>query len=72
MTRFAIRRDALRRLLAEKSLPPLLVIDERNVTYLTGFTGDSTYLLVAPGRYRRNEQRQLVRIGDFALPGETD
>jgi Xaa-Pro aminopeptidase len=50
MTRFAIRRDALRRLLAEKSLPPLLVTDERNVTYLTGFTGDSTYLLVAPGR----------------------
>ena len=47
MTEFSARRDALRRLLAEKSLEGLLVTDERNVTYLTGFTGDSSYLLVS-------------------------
>jgi Xaa-Pro aminopeptidase len=46
MTVFATRRDALRRLLVDKSLEALLVTDERNVTYLTGFTGDSSYLLV--------------------------
>ena len=47
---FAQRRDTLRRLLAEKKLPSLLVTDETNVTYLTGFTGDSSYLLVAGDR----------------------
>lgn len=47
---FAQRRDYLRHLLKEKSLDALLVTDERNVTYLTGFTGDSSYLLVAGDR----------------------
>ena len=46
MSLFARRRDALRRLLAEKSLAALLVTDESNVTYLTGFTGDSSFLIV--------------------------
>src|SRR5262245_53422908 len=50
MPNFAHRRENLRRLLAEKQLPALLVTDERNVTYLTGFTGDSSYLLVTPSR----------------------
>lgn len=53
MSPFVGRRDALRRLLADKSLDALLVSDERNVTYLTGFTGDSTYLLV-------RRQRELL------------
>jgi Xaa-Pro aminopeptidase len=47
---FAQRREALRRLLADRSLDSLLVSDEHNVTYLTGFTGDSSYLLVARQR----------------------
>src|SRR5689334_3539653 len=46
---FRERRNALRRLLVEKSLDAFLVIDELNVTYLTGFTGDSTYLLLTEG-----------------------
>jgi Xaa-Pro aminopeptidase len=50
MPNFAFRRAALRRLLAKKSLAALLVTDERNVTYLTGFTGDSSYLLVTADR----------------------
>ncbi|MDX1948060.1 MAG: aminopeptidase P family N-terminal domain-containing protein, partial [Pirellulaceae bacterium] len=50
MSLFARRRDALRRLLAEKSLAALLVTDETNVTYLTGFSGDSSSLVVMPDR----------------------
>lgn len=50
MSRFPARREALRRLLVEKSIAALLVTDERNVTYLTGFTGDSSYLVVQPDR----------------------
>ncbi|MCI0356984.1 MAG: Xaa-Pro peptidase family protein [Planctomycetaceae bacterium] len=46
MTSFDSRRDRLRHLLKEKSLDALLVTEERNVTYLTGFTGDSSYLIV--------------------------
>ncbi len=47
---YSLRRDSLRRLLREKSLAAQLVTDELNVTYLTGFTGDSSYLVVAEGR----------------------
>src|SRR5688572_17024620 len=50
MANLAQRRESLRRLLAEKSLPALLVTDERNVTYLTGFTGDSSYLVISGER----------------------
>ncbi len=51
MTIFESRLDKLRQLIVEKSLDALLVTDERNVTYLTGFTGDSSYLLVAAKRH---------------------
>jgi Xaa-Pro aminopeptidase len=51
MTVFESRRDKLRQLIVEKSLDALLVTDERNVTYLTGFTGDSSCLLVAAKRH---------------------
>src|SRR5437588_2214307 len=50
MSNFAQRRDSLRRLLAEKSIAALLVTDELNVTYLTGFTGDSSYLVIEGDR----------------------
>ncbi len=50
MSDFQRRRDALRQRLGERSLPALLVTDESNVTYLTGFTGDSSYLLVTSDR----------------------
>jgi Xaa-Pro aminopeptidase len=49
MTIFESRREKLRTLLQEKSLDALLVTDERNVTYLTGFTGDSSYLVLGRG-----------------------
>jgi Xaa-Pro aminopeptidase len=59
MSNFARRRGSLRRLVAEKSLDALLVTDEHNVTYLTGFTGDSSYLLIA------GERELLVTDGRY-------
>ena len=48
MTRFAKRRDKLRSLLRKQKLDALLVTNFTNVSYLTGFTGDDSYLLVTP------------------------
>lgn len=46
MPDFEQRRQRLRRLLEKASLSALLVTDFINVTYLTGFTGDDSYLLI--------------------------
>jgi Xaa-Pro aminopeptidase len=46
MTIFETRRDKLRKLLKDKSLDALLITEEHNVTYLTGFTGDSSFLVI--------------------------
>ncbi len=40
------RRDKLRRLIRKAEAEAMLVTNETNVTYLTGFTGDSSYLLL--------------------------
>jgi Xaa-Pro aminopeptidase len=56
---FAGRREKLRKLLKKSGAEALLVSSEPNVTYLTGFTGDSSYLLltansellISDGRY---------------------
>ncbi|MEE2684859.1 MAG: aminopeptidase P family N-terminal domain-containing protein, partial [Planctomycetota bacterium] len=45
MTQYARRRDRLRRRMKKSQLKHLLVTNEVNVTYLTGFSGDSSYLL---------------------------
>lgn len=50
MDRIPRRRETLRTRLAEKTLDALLVVDPTNVAYLTGFTGDSSYLLVGRDR----------------------
>ncbi len=47
MTKPASRRRRLLRQLAEKELPALLVCDPVNVRYLTGFTGEDSFLLLA-------------------------
>jgi len=47
-TYFAKRRDKLRRQLRKAKLDALLVTNFTNVSYLTGFTGDDSYLLVTP------------------------
>ena len=46
MTRFAKRRDKLRSQLRKAKLDALLVTNFTNVSYLTGFSGDDSYLLV--------------------------
>ncbi|MGA2796102.1 MAG: aminopeptidase P family N-terminal domain-containing protein, partial [Thermoguttaceae bacterium] len=40
------RRDKVRKALRKLGVDALLVTDFTNVTYLTGFTGDDSYLLV--------------------------
>lgn len=46
MSDFAARRNKLRRLIRKGKADALLVTSFVNVTYLTGFTGDDSYLLV--------------------------
>jgi Xaa-Pro aminopeptidase len=46
MTSYAKRRDKIRSRLRKKQLDALLVTSFTNVSYLTGFTGDDSYLLV--------------------------
>jgi Xaa-Pro aminopeptidase len=50
MDRHGDRREALRRTLATSEAQAFLVSSPTNVRYLTGFTGDSSVLLLAPGR----------------------
>jgi Xaa-Pro aminopeptidase len=42
------RLDRFRRLLSQKKIPAMMVSGTVNITYLTGFTGDSSYLVVTP------------------------
>lgn len=44
--RYFGRRDRLRRLLSQSAAGAILVTNPVNVTYLTGFTGEDSYLLV--------------------------
>jgi Xaa-Pro aminopeptidase len=46
--RYAARRKKLLRKLKEEKLPGMLVTNETNVTWLTGFRGDSTWLAISP------------------------
>jgi Xaa-Pro aminopeptidase len=46
MSSFASRRKRLRALIRRAKADALLVTNFKNVTYLTGFTGDDSYLLV--------------------------
>ncbi|MDR3109989.1 MAG: Xaa-Pro peptidase family protein [Planctomycetaceae bacterium] len=47
MTVFSQRRARLCRLLSQYKIDYLLVVNPINVRYLSGFTGDSTYLLIS-------------------------
>lgn len=47
--RFVARRSKLLAELRKQDIGSLLVTNETNVSYLTGFTGDSTYLLIGSG-----------------------
>jgi len=43
---YARRRDQVRKLLRSRNLDAFLVTAEKNVSWLTGFTGDSTWLVI--------------------------
>jgi Xaa-Pro aminopeptidase len=47
---FGRRQEQALRGLRDEGLDALLVTNPVNVTYLTGFTGDSSYLVLSPGR----------------------
>ena len=63
MDRFTTRCDKLRKTFVKAGVDSLLVTNFVNVTYLTGFTGDDSFLLVtgdtAPDRLRNAEASGL-------------
>src|SRR6476646_3406672 len=63
MPDFELRRDKLRKLIAKANAQALLVTNESNVTYLTGFTGDSSYLLLmAKGEVLISDMRYTTQL----------
>ncbi len=50
MEMVATRRERILNALASEGIDALLVTNPINVTYLTGFTGDSSYLILSPKR----------------------
>jgi Xaa-Pro aminopeptidase len=50
MSIFALRRDKLLALIRQEGLDALLVTNPVNVTYLTGFSGDATYVALSPAK----------------------
>ncbi|MFA6047050.1 MAG: Xaa-Pro peptidase family protein [Phycisphaerales bacterium] len=65
MDRYQARRDRLRRLVRQAGADALLVTNFTNVTYLTGFTGDDSYLLVrARGETLLSDPRYTTQLGE--------
>ncbi len=63
------RRDKLRRAIKKAEADALLVTNFTNVTYLTGFTGDDSFLLVRPdGEVVLSDFRYTTQLGEEA-PG---
>ena len=50
MSSYQGRRDKLRKLIKKSGAGGFLVTNFTNVTYLTGFTGDDSFLLILPDR----------------------
>ena len=69
MSAFAARRNRLRKLLGPAEADALLVTNFKNVTYLTGFTGDDSYLLVTvDGETLISDMRYTTQL-DEECPG---
>ena len=65
MNRCPERRDQLRRDLKKTGADALLVTNFVNVTYLTGFTGDDSYLLVRhDGEVLLSDPRYTTQLGE--------
>ena len=62
---FQARRDRLRKAFSKAGIDALLVTDFTNVTYLTGFTGDDSYLLVRrDGETMLSDPRYTTQLGE--------
>ncbi len=62
---FASRRDRLRIAFRKAGIDALLVTDYTNVTYLTGFTGDDSYLVVrGDGETIVSDPRYTTQLGE--------
>jgi Xaa-Pro aminopeptidase len=79
MPSFATRRKRLRALIEKSGADGLLVTNFKNVTYLTGFTGDDSYLLVTgDGERLITDMRYTTQLADecprlsleVRMPGE--
>lgn len=69
--RFALRRDKLREAIQQTGADALLVTNFTNVTYLTGFTGDDSYLLVTgDGQELLSDPRYTTQLEE-ECPGLT-
>jgi Xaa-Pro aminopeptidase len=65
MDRCQSRRNRVRRAVLKKGAEGLLVTDFTNVTYLTGFTGDDSYLLVhRDGQIVVSDPRYTTQLGE--------
>ena len=65
MDRHQKRRDRLRRAVNKIGAETLLVTDFTNVTYLTGFTGDDSYLLLhGGGEVVLSDPRYTTQLGE--------
>src|SRR5471030_2603629 len=63
MSRYAARREKLRRALRKAGVDALLVTNFTNVTYLTGFSGDDSYLFVlAKGKVLISDPRYTTQL----------
>src|SRR5258707_14798066 len=72
MDHHAQRRDNLARIMQDEELDALLISSAVNVTYLTGFTGDSSALVLVRGRaILISDPRYLGQISDECPELET-
>jgi Xaa-Pro aminopeptidase len=63
MNTYVSRRNRLRKLIHQAEVDSLLVTNFKNVTYLTGFTGDDSYLLVtASGETLISDKRYTTQL----------
>ncbi len=62
---YAKRRDRVRSLIRQAGLDAILVTDVLNVSYLTGFSGDSSYLLLMrKGELILSDSRYETQLGE--------
>ena len=62
---FETRREKLRKAMRKVGVDALLITDFTNVTYLTGFTGDDSYLLVRDnGETILSDSRYTTQLGE--------